>query len=548
MKNTLFKTTGLLLTLGLFLNSCQNEDYNSLNQSSTTVSEKPEISFESINFNENGKLKLKFAEAFSNALIANKDVRRLVKEEALKKFDRDYDVLYALVKNQSLTPTEYLKTSSNKTSKNLLQKSANAMTLREALLPFFSSEAELLEIEQKMPLLTIFVPELPLDSFSAEAWDINNEEEIPDVALRLNNTDHIAVVGKDGEKYVIEAELTPGYPIVVIKDNERVRIKTSKSNKKAKTSQLEGFEYIDDNFDPGMWVPTPIINYTNVSDPLLVDAYSIWNGNDGWQRDYIYHGLKQGVLQGPLNRNYSEHIATFKLQGDPKVAFAYIASGSTPNDLDPQQNSEYRLGGSGWTDGAFEFNVYCFLGSKPSAAGEAKMKGFSFKPDDLFLMTHTKFTRGSWFLKKTYFRTEIVATKEVNFRDPKYAQKVEIYPWDLSTYGADWEFKFEEFDTTATYDTTESVTTKISANVNAEMSGTIFEVIKIGIKWGVSKEVTKTNTYNLKYTTMSNPLGSSLVSFYNNAVNKSPTTGALIPRTYTTGRVEFSVIPIRVQW
>lgn len=234
MKYTLFKRTGLLLTLGLLLNSCQNEDFNSQNQSSNIVSEKPEISFESINFNENGKLKLKFAEAFSNALIANRDVRRLVKEEALKQFDKDYDVLYALVKNQSLTPTEYLKTNSNKTSKNLLQKSANALTLREALLPFFSSEAELLEIEQKLPLLTIFVPELPLGYFSAETWDINDETQIPDVALRLTNTNDIPVIGKDGEKYVIEAELTPGFPIVVIKDNERVRLKKNKFKTKFK--------------------------------------------------------------------------------------------------------------------------------------------------------------------------------------------------------------------------------------------------------------------------------------------------------------------------
>ena len=545
VKKIYLKKTGLFLSLAILITSCQNDDFNQSNPNA--VIETTEIKFESINFDENDKLKLKFAEAFSNALVANKDVRRLVKEEALKNFNKDYDVLYALVKNESLTPTEYLKKGDTKTSKILLQKSANALTLREALLPFFSSEAELIEIEQKMPLLTIFVPELPLDAFSAEAWDINNEEQIPDVALRLNNTDDIPVIGRDGEKYVIEAALTPGYPIVVIKENERVRLKKSSSKQNSKTALIDAqFEYLDENFDPGMWVPTPIIDYGIVSDPLLVDAYTIWNGNDGWQRDYIYHGLKQGVLQGPLNRNYSEHIATFKLQGDAKVAFTYIASGSTPDNPDPQQNNEYRLGGTGWTDGDFEFNVYCFLGSKPNAAGEAKMKGFSFKPDDLFVMTHTKFTRGSWFLKKTYFRTEIVAAKEVNFRDPKYGQKVEIYPWDLSTYGADWEFKFEEFDTTATYDTTESVTTKISANVNGEMSGTIFEIIKVGVKWGVSKEVTKINTYNIKYTTMSNPLGSSLVSFYNNAVNK--TNGALVPRTYTTGRVEFSVIPIRVQW
>ena len=382
MKYTLFKRTGLLLTLGLLLNSCQNEDFNSQNQSSNTVSEKPEISFESINFNENGKLKLKFAEAFSNALIANKDVRRLVKEEALKQFDKDYDVLYALVKNQSLTPTEYLKTNSNKTSKNLLQKSANALTLREALLPFFSSEAELLEIEQKLPLLTIFVPELPLGYFSAETWDVNDETQIPDVALRLTNTNDIPVIGKDGVKYVIEAELTPGFPIVVIKDNERVRLKKTSSKQNSKSALIDArFEYLDDNFNPGMWVPTP--NLSQI-DQVLIDSYNVWQGYapGGWQRDYIYYGLMPSKQTGAINGGkYREHITSFKLSGnDPAVAFNSIA-----NIEDPKQVTNYRLNSSsGWTDGNFDFLIYCYYGAKASNLGASDTKGFSAKPSDLF--------------------------------------------------------------------------------------------------------------------------------------------------------------------
>ncbi|VXB28895.1 conserved exported hypothetical protein [Flavobacterium sp. 9R] len=548
MKKTLIKPLAWLTCIAILTSSCSSEEPTTP-QTQNTINK--EIPFSSIKMDENGQLKMKFAESLANALVANKDLRRLVKEEALKQFDKDYDVMYQLVKKKSLTPIDYNGKNNGKIDKSILSKSSQATTFRQALLPFFKNEAELLEIEQKIPLLTIFVPDLPLGTFSAETWDVNDENQVPDVALRLNTTNDVPVIGKDGNNYVIEAELTPGFPIIVIKENERVRVKKNSNNKTAKlaTVGFEDFEYIDDNFDPDAnWVPTPIINYTNISDPLLVDAYSIWNGNDGWQRDYIYHGLKQGVLQGPLNRNYSEHIATFKLQGDPKVAFNYISVNSTPGEIDPQQNNEYRLGGSGWTDGAFEFNVYCYLGSKPNAAGEAKIKSFGFKPDDLFVMTHTKFTRGSWPSKKTWFRTEIVTTKEVNFRDPKYGQKVEIYPWDLSIYGADWEFKFEEFDATVLQKIGESVDTKIAVNVNGEMSGSIFEIIKVGLKWGVSKEVTKTNTYNLEFTTSSNPLGSSIISFYNNAVNKNPTTGALIPRTYTTGRVEFSVIPIRVQW
>jgi hypothetical protein len=41
------------------------------------------------------------------------------------------------VKNKALNPADYLENSNNKTAKILLQKSASALTFRQALLPFF---------------------------------------------------------------------------------------------------------------------------------------------------------------------------------------------------------------------------------------------------------------------------------------------------------------------------------------------------------------------------------------------------------------------------
>lgn len=551
MKHRIFKLVGVLLTLVMFLNSCQNEDYNTLNQSLTTDAEKSDISFESINFNENGKLKLKFAEAFLNALIANKDVRRLVKEEALKQFDKDYDVLYALVKNHSLTPTEYLKTSSNKTSKNLLQKSANALTLREALLPFFSSEAELLEIEQKLPLLTIFVPELPLGYFSAETWDINDETQIPDVALRLTNTNDIPVIGKDGEKYVIEAELTPGFPIVVIKDNERVLLKKISSKQNSKSALIDAqFEYLDDNFDPeANWVSTPIINNSGI-DQVLIDSYNVWEGYapGGWQRDYIYYGLTPSKTKGQLTYNYKEHLTSFRLTGDPKIIFDIISRNASPGDLDPSIVTDYRMGSSsGWTDGNFEFLVNIYIGSESSTEGLFTKRGIDLNPSDLFELKYTAYSRFNWPFKKTYIRTEIVSTKKINLLDPKYDNKGTILTWDLSNYSNRWRFVFEEVDLTVTNNRTEKLSSKYNVNfeVNAA-AGSIFE--KVGLKFGASAEKSKENTYNFNYTTGSNDLYETTVPFFENVVNKDPFTGQYNTQTYSTGRVEFEVRPIRVQW
>ena len=404
------------------------------------------MNFESITFNENGKLKLKFAEALSNALIANKDLRRLVKEEALKKFDKDYDVLYLSVKNKSLIPTEYLEKSNTKTSKSVLQKSANALTFREALLPFFTSEAELIEIEQKLPLLTIFVPELPLGAFSAETWDINDESQIPDVALRLNNSNDVPAIDKDGNKYVIEAELTPGFPIVVIKENERVRIKKSSSNKNARTAQLADVEFIDENFDPNASTNTTVITTTNTLDQFLIDSYNVWEGYaaGGWQRDNIYYGLTPTKQKGPINGGkYREYITSFKMQGsdnDAQVAFNGIA-----NIEDPQRMTDYRVyTSSGWTEGQFEFMIYCYYGSKVSNVGETDKKGFGAKPSDLFELSYSSYSKGTWPFRRAYIRTTIVALKTINFLNNNFGTVLEFQTWDLNRFSNEWKFSFEE--------------------------------------------------------------------------------------------------------
>ena len=71
--------------MGLLLTNCQDEGFDNSKTTPNAIAENKEIPFESITFNENGKLKLKFPEAFSNALVANKDVRRLIKKIIFKK-------------------------------------------------------------------------------------------------------------------------------------------------------------------------------------------------------------------------------------------------------------------------------------------------------------------------------------------------------------------------------------------------------------------------------------------------------------------------------
>ena len=58
-------------------------------------------------------LKQKFSSALVKVLGQNEEVRSLIKEEALKQIDFDYDVLYCLIKDKQLkngvTLEEYLE-------------------------------------------------------------------------------------------------------------------------------------------------------------------------------------------------------------------------------------------------------------------------------------------------------------------------------------------------------------------------------------------------------------------------------------------------------
>ena len=271
-------------------------------------------------------------------------------------------------------------------------------------------------------------------------------------------------------------------------------------------------------------------------------------GSGGWQRDNIYYGLSPAISKGSINGNFREYITSFRMTGDPKLAYNSISINSSPGDPEPGKVSDYRLGtSSGWTDGGFEFRVYVFYGSQSSADGLSTIRAFNANPSDLFELKYTGYSRGNWPFKKAYIRTEIVATKNINLLDPKFDTNLEIITWDLSNYSNRWKFVFEEVDIPTKNQKTETFGSKFNTNfeLNAAAGGLLE---KIGLKFGASYEQTKSNTYFVEWTTQSNGLGDSNVPFMDNVVNKNPLTNQFEPRTYSTGLVEFGLRPIRVQW
>ena len=78
----------LIILMLLVMGACSNDEYDIVNDSPLNS----EDNIENVSY-----LKNRFSFALAKVLYENEDVRALIKEEALKQFDYEYDVLFQLV-------------------------------------------------------------------------------------------------------------------------------------------------------------------------------------------------------------------------------------------------------------------------------------------------------------------------------------------------------------------------------------------------------------------------------------------------------------------
>ena len=362
MKNTCF-----IIGVMLFLNSCselEEESFTSTNLQCTRSA---------MNVS-NTDLKSELSKALAKVLSENRDVRELIKQEALKKFDYDYDVLYSLIKDVKL---------------------GNGSTLK-SLLANYLDENFLSIIENEMPTLTIFVPSLPENSFSAKSWNV--ETEIPDVAFRTNETNDITSYDATGKEYIINDDLIPGYPIVVLKENERViaspiQTKSLASSAIMTTDQGTMLTFISDVFNnTNKDIPeslsqesysfsndkitfqtsTNIEHVPSEMEKKIFEAYDHFPDPNDWQRDYVYYSLTKENTQGSFDLRYKEYLVDFQILGNAEAALNRIADQTGDPKIDGKWHERRLAAGrsvmTGWSDGELEFKVtYCLGGVGPSA-------------------------------------------------------------------------------------------------------------------------------------------------------------------------------------
>lgn len=511
------KSILIVLTLLLSVISC--EEPNIIEESNL---EEDQTYFKTNSTNRDYELKKKFAEALHEAMTESANLREFLKNEALKKFNGDYDILYNYVKDHKV---------GNSTFRNILKS-------------YYINESDLIEIENTVPSLTIFVPSLPKNSFSAENWNISRD--IPLVAVRLLDNNKTPLISYNSKSYLLDHNIIPSFPVVVIKENERIVAPNypqykSLTTKEYSTNNGFNFKFSHSIFD---FINPPIDIVIDGTPDHVVDAWEVYgkSQNLGWHRDFIYYTLQPNVPNGPYINDYSEFLRDFKIEGTGEQALDAISDASpTVNNLDdPELNpiiydNPNNNQGSFWTDGSFEFEVNINYDSDTPMLG----KGFPADAEDLFKIEYEKYE---------VFWMEFYVVSDIKTKT--YRLDLEILPWQIHNISNQWQLEFQEVDLTVEVENQESYTSKYNTNFGFESN----ELWKFGLELGGSTENSESSMKTRKYKLESNDLRNALVKFEDNIIIDKNELGLFFTnlisydlRRYTTGKCSFSVIPLKVQ-
>ncbi|MFC7774115.1 hypothetical protein [Flavobacterium sp. GCM10027622] len=485
----------------LFFNSCET-DQTSYNQKSNEL--------DSL-FDVKSNSKKELAKAFAILLNENESFRNLIRLKALEQFDNDTEILLLQILDLPLD---------------------NGLTVEENLQSIVSNDEVVSEIKNSFPDLTILVPTLPNNSFSASKWDVTNQ--VPKVAVRLSNTNNVPVFGVD-EQFVLESKYVPDFPVIVLKGNERVVfIKNFSKYKSLKTREVKvssgvSFKFLDDCFDRKKNIVARTVN-GQFLDSKLKSAYTIYNNIDGWQRDYIYYDITPSSPNGNFKYDFQESIKSFTLYGPTVPMYNKIADQTG----DPRYVESYFISSSHWSGGNFEFKIRTIVNAK-NGVGLEIIKFMNVMPNDIFDL---KYSSVYLFGKPTkYFKLESVGFKTLDVNIP-------IFNWELDEYATSIKIQVEEVDLTETTVITDSRNVKFATNFNIDVA--LGQKVKTGLKFGASLEESILHSTQITKTEGNDILGDVIVNFADKVIT-GQNGNDYITRDYNSGNYVITIEPTRVQ-
>ncbi|MBE5321096.1 hypothetical protein IM793_18160 [Pedobacter sp. MR2016-19] len=510
--------------------------------------------------NEKQDAKVIFSKILAIALEKEPNLRLFIKNEALKQFDRDNDVLFQMIKDEKVTTDQ---------------------TFHQVISKYAKSKEKLDSAINSLPTLTIMVPELP--NFTPNNW--KTESEVPQVAISPENKNF-----KDIDLYNSKGELTkiaygaiPNFPVVVVKENERVNVsvnnidkspisatllrnstesnqssflskdnmkfifsneafngmKTSSFNKVNMSSSAK-LSLTNDN-KISRTVNVNLTNEPNSIDPSVIEAFNI---NLDWHRDYIYYGLNPnlGINKGKFNNRMIEHIVSIRMKDGNYNRISDQTQDPTVSEQWVQPRPERGGYVTNWTDGYFDIRISILINAK-NGAGTQLNKVISAKGSDLYdIKYRTEGIPGR--SGSTQLRFDGLTPKDYIINEP-------IAAWDLQNYGAAWKFIVSEYDPSEEIITTYNESSKFATNFNYELG--FEEKVKVGYKFGISLETTSSSTYQYKTTRGSDELGEGILEFGSPIILKkeqytySGRNGTVIGYNYITNEVSCGTIYLAIE-
>ncbi len=235
MKKILIKSRKLVVSIVVLaffmLFSCQKDEIilnnDTLNFSNQLTQQSP---FQGVN--RMNKSMESFALLLAKTLN-NKNVRISLKEEAMKKFDGDFDILYQKFANKQLSEGSF---------KELLSRNDENSSAR--------GQELLTKIADEIPLLNIAIP------INIEKWDTENFR--PLVAVRGVDFDDattkkIRAFDSEGNVHILDATTPPDFPVIVVGLNERLipidKFESNKNQKEICPEIREAPYYASNRFD-----------------------------------------------------------------------------------------------------------------------------------------------------------------------------------------------------------------------------------------------------------------------------------------------------------
>ena len=401
-----------------------------------------------------------FSLLLSKAVASNSELRTFLKKEALEMIDNDYDVFYPLAKNKIVTE--------GKTFKNILEQ--------------YDSNKELDELERKLPLLTVMIPELP-SGYNAETW--NCTEEVPHITPRLGNKCVIPYY-KDGmTDFEFDANLIPGFPVLVVKNNERI-VRNTGATRTTNASTLNSeYSFVDAAFDRSCNTPPQALTRTTISGRAdLETAYRAMGAtSEKWQRDNIYYGLTPTNTEGPLKRNYAERIEAIRFteqaytkmcdQDDPRYDTSYFGMHACAKEHPLPDATKL------WQDGRFEFKIDITINNQ-AGLGTNITKFFSVNPSEIYDIV----------LESKRIGKAVHHYRAIGVSPKTYYSNINLVTWDLEQNSFSWKITVAEVDDQETYTTQETISSEFATNFSVNTQGGT-DKIKVGLNFGMSTKSTK---------------------------------------------------------